>query len=59
MNEEEYKVELMLTIDDLKLLRESLKGTLVRENSMNFKYLSKVAKLGEFIEEVVKREEED
>ena len=55
----EYKVELMLTIDDLKLLKESLKGTLVRENSMNFKYLSKVAKLGEFIEEVVRREEED
>ena len=57
--EEEYKVELMLTIDDLKLLKESLKGTLVRENSMDFKYLSKVAKLGEFIEEVVRREEED
>lgn len=57
--EKEYKVELMLTIDDLKLLKESLKGTLVRENSMNFKYLSKVAKLGEFIEEVVRREEED
>lgn len=59
MGEKEYKVELMLTIDDLKLLKESLKGTLVRENSMNFKYLSKVAKLGEFIEEVVRREEED
>lgn len=59
MGEKEYKVELMLTIDDLKLLKESLKGILVRENSMNFKYLSKVAKLGEFIEEVVRREEED
>ena len=59
MGEKEYKVELMLTIDDLKLLKESLKGTLVRENSMNFKYLSKVAKLGEFIEEVVRREEKD
>lgn len=56
--EEEYKVELMLTIDDLKLIRESLKGTLVRENSMNFKYLNKITRLGNFIEEVLKAEEE-
>ena len=57
MEEKEYKVEVMLTIDDLKLLRDSLKGTLVRENSMNFKYLSKVSKLGYFIEEIIKQEE--
>ena len=47
----------MLTIDDLKLLRNSLKGTLVRENSMNFEYLQKVSKLGYFIEEIIKQEE--
>lgn len=56
MSEEEYKVEVMLTIDDLKLLRDSLKGTLVRENSMNFEYLKKITKLGYFIEEVIKQE---
>ncbi len=57
MDENEYKVEVMLTIDDLKLLRNSLKGTLVRENSMNFEYLQKVSKLGYFIEEIIKQEE--
>lgn len=56
MSEEEYKVEVMLTIDDLKLLRDSLKGTLVRENSMNFEYLKKITGLGYFIEEVIKQE---
>lgn len=55
MSEEEYKVEVMLTIDDLKLLRDSLKGTLVRENSMNFEYLKKITELGYFIEEVIKQ----
>lgn len=54
--EEEYKVEVMLTIDDLKLLRDSLR-TLVRENSMNFEYLKKITELGYFIEEIIKREE--
>lgn len=58
MSEEEYKIEVMLTIDDLKLLRDSLKGTLVRENSMNFKYLKKITELGYFIEEVIKQEED-
>ena len=57
MDEKEFKVEVMLTIDDLKLLRNSLKGTLVRENSMNFEYLQKVSKLGYFIEEIIKQEE--
>lgn len=55
MSEEEYKIEVMLTIDDLKLLRDSLKGTLVRENSMNFEYLKKITELGYFIEEVIKQ----
>lgn len=58
MSEEEYKVEVMLTIDDLKLLRDSLKGTLVRENSMNFEHLKKITELGYFIEEVIKQEED-
>ncbi len=57
MSEDEYKIEVMLTIDDLKLLRDSLKGTLVRENSMNFEYLKKITELGYFIEEVIKQEE--
>lgn len=58
MSEEEYKIEVILTIDDLKLLRDSLKGTLVRENSMNFEYLKKITELGYFIEEVIKQEED-
>ena len=57
MSEDEYKIEVMLTIDDLKLLRDSLKGTLVRENSMNFEYLKKITELGYIIEEVIKQEE--
>ena len=57
MSEDEYKIEVMLTIDDLKLLRDSLKGTLVRENSMNFEYLKKITELRYFIEEVIKQEE--
>lgn len=58
MSEEEYKIEVILTIDDLKLLRDSLKGTLVRKNSMNFEYLKKITELGYFIEEVIKQEED-
>lgn len=58
MSEEEYKADVMLTIDDLKLLRDSLKGTLVRENSMNFEYLKKITELGYFIEEIIKQEED-
>lgn len=58
MSEEEYKTEVMLTINNLKLLRDSLKGTLVRENSMNFEYLKKITELGYFIEEVIKQEED-
>lgn len=57
MNEKKYEVEVRLTIDELKLLRNSLKGTLVRENSMNFEYLEKISKLGCFIEEIIKQEE--
>lgn len=56
--EKEYEVKVMLTIDDLKLLRDSLKGTLVRENSMNFEYLKRITELGYFIEEVIKQEED-
>lgn len=57
MDEKQDKVEVVLTIDELKLLRNSLKGTLVRENSMNFEYLEKISKLGCFIEEIIKQEE--
>lgn len=57
MDEKKYEVEVSLTIDELKLLRNSLKGTLVRENSMNFEYLEKISKLGCFIEEIIKQEE--
>ena len=57
MDEKQDKVEVRLTIDELKLLRNSLKGTLVRENSMNFEYLEKISKLGLFIEEIIKQEE--
>lgn len=57
MDEKKYEVEVRLTIDELKLLRNSLKGTLVRENPMNFEYLEKISKLGHFIEEIIKQEE--
>ena len=54
---ENDEIEMVFTIDEIKLLRNSLKGTLVRENSMNFEYLEKISKLGCFIEEIIKQEE--
>ena len=54
MDEELEKYEVVLTRDDLKLIRDSLKGALVRENDMNFEYLLKITKLGNFIEEALR-----
>ena len=54
---ENDEIEMVFTIDEIKLLRNSMKGTLVRENSMNFEYLEKISKLGCFIEEIIKQEE--
>lgn len=47
-------IEMALTRDELKLIRDSLKGALVRENDMNFEYLQKITKLGYRIEDELK-----
>lgn len=54
MNEEVEKIGVALTRNELKLIRDSLKGALVRENDMNFEYLQKITKLGNFIEEALR-----
>lgn len=55
MDEELEKcIEMALTRDELKLIRDSLKGALVRENDMNFEYLQKITKLEYRIEDKLK-----
>lgn len=54
MEENVEKIELVLTRQELKLIYESLKGTLVRQNGMNFDFLCKVSSLGKYIEECLK-----
>lgn len=55
MNEELEKcIEMALTRDELKLIRDSLKGALVRENDMNFEHLQKITKLEYRIEDKLK-----
>ena len=54
MDEELEKcIEITLTRNELKLIRDSLKGMLVRENDMNFEYLQKITKLGYYIEDTL------
>ena len=47
---ENDELEIVFTIEQLKLIREALKGELVRSNDMNFDYLSKVTTIGKKIE---------
>ena len=52
---DDEKIEIVLSRKELFIIRDSLKGALVRENGMNFTYLSKIAKLGEYIEEILEQ----
>lgn len=47
---ENDELEIVFTIEQLKLIRDALKGQLVRENDMNFDYLSKITNIGKKIE---------
>lgn len=47
---ENDELEIVFTIEQLKLIREALKGDLVRSNDMNFDYLSKITTIGKKIE---------
>ena len=47
---ENDELEIVFTIEQLKLTREALKGDLVRQNDMNFDYLSKITTIGKKIE---------
>ena len=47
---ENDEIEIVFTIEQLKLIREALKGDLVRQNDMNFDYLSKITTIGQKIE---------
>ena len=47
---ENDELEIVFTIEQLRLIREALKGDLVRQNDMNFDYLSKITTIGKKIE---------
>lgn len=47
---ENDELEIVFTIEQLRLIRDALKGQLVRENDMNFDYLSRVTTIGKKIE---------
>lgn len=47
---ENDELEIVFTIEQLRLIREALKGDLVRSNDMNFDYLSKITTIGKKIE---------
>jgi hypothetical protein len=47
---ENDEIEIVFTIEQLRLIRDALKGQLVRENDMNFDYLSRVTTIGKKIE---------
>lgn len=47
---ENDELEMVFTIEQLKLIRDALKGDLVRQNNMNFDYLSKITAIGKKIE---------
>lgn len=48
---ENDEIEITLTINQLKLIRDALKGSLIRDNNMNFDYLSKITTIGKQIED--------
>ena len=47
---ENDELEIVFTIEQFKLIRDALKGDLVRQNDMNFDYLSKITTMGKKIE---------
>ena len=47
---ENDELDITFTIEQLKAIRDALKGQLVRENDMNFEYLSKITQIGKKIE---------
>ena len=49
INNEE--IDITLTRKQLCIIRDSLKGSLVRENGMNFTYLFQITELGKIVEE--------
>ena len=59
MEYDESLINISLSVEELKLIREALKGVLVRENGMNFKYLNKITHLGNYIEDAIENELSD
>lgn len=49
-------IDMSVTEDDVKIILEALRGNLVRQNDMNFQYLSKVTSIGLYIEGRLKEE---
>ena len=47
---ENDEVQLTLNFKQLSIIRDALKGELVRSNDMNFDYLEKVTRIGQIIE---------
>ena len=47
---ENDELDITFTIEQLRVIRDALKGQLVRENDMNFEYLSKITQIGKKIE---------
>lgn len=47
---ENDEVQLTLNFKQLSIIRDALKGELVRSNDMNFDYLEKVTRVGQIIE---------
>lgn len=50
-------IDMSFNEEDAKILREALRGSLVRENGMNFQYLSKITKIGLYIENRLREED--
>ena len=47
---ENDELEIGFTIEQLRVIRDAMKGYLVRKNDMNFDYLSKITTIGKKIE---------
>lgn len=50
-------IDMSFNEDDAKIILEALRGNLVRQNDMNFQYLSKVTSIGLYIENRLKEED--
>lgn len=47
---ENDELEIVFTIEQLKVIRDALRDELVKSNDMNFDYLSKITTIGKKIE---------